>query len=339
VATVTTSYDPTTGNFPITVGGSFSITGTGTSAIDTVGTGTLQTPYTVASISSTGWVSSPVAIAGATNGNYTNTNLACGPAATPNDTIGGTLSCTVVSQIATTANAQWSGMLAISAAQHTDTYPDYQSYFDGGKNAPAFGLMGLYQVAALEFAVNRGGASGAFWLAELEYAVNNVEREAGVNWTTALYSAGGAISQYAGFSPPGFSLVVAEVYPYMSAGNATKLLAKTYNNLNDPSVTPCDLSGMLDTNYNILGSGSSAVGNATSYTLQTDPGLTSLVGNVLQLGTITPYFTYAHGVITAYNSSTKVATVAGGFAGLSSTTFAGLNTSYVGQTQLVTDAI
>jgi hypothetical protein len=336
VAAVTTSYDPTTGNFPIVVGGNFSITGTGTTAIDTVGTGTLQTPYTVASISSTGWVSSPVAITGATNGNYTNSNLACGPAATPNDTIGGTQSCTVISQIATAANAQWSGMLAISTDQHTDAYPDYKSYFDGGKNPPSFGLMGLYQVAALELLVNRSGAAGAFWLAELEYAVNNVEREAGVNWSTFLY-AGSGTSQYSGFSPPGLALAFAVVQPYMSAGNVATFLAKTYNNLNDPSVTPCDTSGMLDTNYDILGSGSSAVGNATSYTLQTDPGLTSLVGNVIQFGTITNYYTYGTATIATYNSSTKVATFSA-LTNVPSTTYAGLSNAYAGFTQLVTDA-
>lgn len=336
VLTVTTSYDPTAGNFPIVVGGSFSITGTGTTAIDTVGTGTLQSPWTVASISSTGWVSSPVAIAGATNGNYTNKNMSCGPAATPNDTIGGAASCTVVSQIATTANAQWSGMLTLSAAQHTDTYPDYKIYFDGGKNAPNYGVMGIYQVAALELLVNRSGAAGAFWLAELEYALNNIEREAGVNWSTFLYGGAGT-TQYSGFDPPGVALAFAVAQPYMSAGNVATFLAKVYNNLNDPNVTPCDTSGALDTNYDILGSGSSAVGNATSYTLQTDPGLTSLVGNVIQFGTITRGYTYGTATIATYNSSTKVATFSN-LTNVRSTTYAGLSNSYVGQTQLVTDA-
>src|ERR1022692_2704243 len=102
VATATTSY-----NHGVAAGDKVSVTGSGNTNLDTAnGTGAYA-PYTVLSSPAPTATTFAFATSGVSNGTYSNANNACGPAATPNDTIGGTQDCLRISQLAYTGNPFW----------------------------------------------------------------------------------------------------------------------------------------------------------------------------------------------------------------------------------------
>ena len=277
VITVATSYDPTAGNFPIAATNKFSVTGTGTS-LDTCGDGTVsagaQSPYTVASANSSGWTSNAFACS-ISNTNYTSINNACGPAVTPDDTIGGAQSCIRISQIATTANPWWTGLLSMMSG-NLSTSPNYKSVYDGGTVYPDGGYSspswGVYNMPALRFLVD---PTSAFWLTEILYSLNNVQREAGVSYNlnsqTTTQDAGGTFTtQYSGYALSGLALDYSIAAPYWTAAEKTVFLNKMYNNADDPNVSACTMADndvAQAGHTTALATGVAQAGSSTSITL------------------------------------------------------------------------
>ncbi len=328
VATWQIGYDQSTGKFPMAAGQHFSITGTGT-ALDTCGDGTdspgVQSPYTIASLSGAGssWTvsSSPFACALA-NADYTNINLHCGPAATPNDTIGGTLSCTRISQMAYTGNILWTNLVNGSLGS------GYKSIFDGGTLTPNVANMDYYATAAIRFLVD---PTNSLWLDQMIYALNYDYRGGGVGYavnSASYVNQSNSTFNYTG-DPQGLALIYAVVTrsaptSYWVASEQTAFLNRQYNDFDDPGVTACTTTNQDAANTSthnwVLSSGylASGTNDATHAQLPaSDPhyGATNYyVNTVIQLanGYQNDYSHYTYGLITAQSNS-GVLTVAGGW--------------------------
>lgn len=317
VITVTTSYDPTAGNYPISTGAKFSVSSTGT-ALDTCGVGGgAQSPYTVASASTSGWVSSSFTCSGLSNGDYTNVNLHCGPSTVPNDLIGGTASCTRVSQMAYVGNPYWDNLLTNMTRAGVTSSPAYKSTFDGGSYTPNPEMFDSYSMAAIRFLVE---PTSTLNLAITMYALNHLERIGGVNFTQNESSQ--VISEGVDVLSPldmeGISILYAVGSPYWDAAEKTTGLNKMYNDLDDSTVTQCTKANVdTSTGHNfVLATGSVASGtnDATHVTLAAGDSQPDSYYNGTIIALANGFHNntsgWSYGRITAYDSTTKVATVA-----------------------------
>jgi hypothetical protein len=325
VITVMTTYNPVSGqgNFGIAAGNKFSVTGTGTS-LDTCGDGTesagAQSPYTVASANSTGWASNAFACS-ISNGDYTNVNLSCGNNGSTYDAINGTQSCTRVSQLATAASTIWTQMLAYQIPQGFNSYPGYKFVFDGGNVYPSTGEFSLAAIAAMRLYVDPTAGStstccsGSFWLGQVLYYVNNVERFSGSTFITN--EAAGVASpndQYV-YDVGAMSLLYDAAQPYWNPSEKATFLNKMYNDVDDPTVTACrrsnpDASSPSNHNW-VLAAGlaQSGTNDATHITLASSSHCH--VGTVIALANapygVVSYSGYSYGLVTSCSGA--VATV------------------------------
>ena len=325
--TVTTTYNPIAGqgNFGVAAGNRFSVTGTGTS-LDTCGDGTessgAQSPYTMASVSSSGWLSNSFTCSGLTTGDKTSVNMTCGPAATPNDTIGGTQSCTRVSQMATTANPWWTGMkLAQTSVNNADlTSANYKTFWDGGNAQPGNQIMSGYAMGAIRFLVD---PTSTFYLGQIIYALNHVERLDGVSFNV-VESADIAVSNFVQNNNDfaGLAILYAAAVPYWTGSEKTTFLDKLYNDLDDPTYahysggsSQCtkevasagaagvDLSNPVNHNW-VLATGLAQAGtnDATHITLASSAHC--VVGSVIQLSNGYGYNSDSYGLVTSCSGAT-----------------------------------
>jgi hypothetical protein len=111
VLTITTSFDPTAMSIPVTAGNLLAIWNTTSVPINIQNTAD-GTPYTVATVSNSQIVTSPVAITGASDGTYTYNNT-CGSNGVTYGQINGTDNCVRVSLLAHTANPAWNSILSV----------------------------------------------------------------------------------------------------------------------------------------------------------------------------------------------------------------------------------
>jgi hypothetical protein len=275
VASWQIGYDQSAGKFPLAAGQKFSITGTGTS-LDTCGDGTAsagaQSPYTIASVTGSGasWTvaSSPFACS-ISNSDYTHINPHCGPAATPNDTIGGTLDCTRVSQIAYSTNSLWLAVVGATLSVSATGASGYKSVFDGGSQYPDTDTLSKYANSAIRFLVD---PTNETWLDQMIYALNNDYRGSGVVGypvnTGAFVGETNTGFNYAG-EPGALALMYgvvahAAATSYWIASEQAAFLHRQYNDVDDPTGTPAivtnqDAANMATHNW-ILSSGVLASG-------------------------------------------------------------------------------
>ena len=314
--TVTTSYDPTSMSIPVAAGQKFSVTGTGTGAthgpLDSCGAGGGQfSPYTIASASPSGWVSTPFTCNGLTNGTYNGTNLRCGPAATPNDTIGGNQDCVRVSLLAYTGNTMWD--IVVSGASYWNLYTSHNFKFvwDGGMEYPSSnGTSGpaAPQNAAVIFMVDQ---SNSQMLIDLTYFRDNYEKFGGVNWTAnegdSLVNTFWTQAQSTGFYPAAW--IYASSSAYWTASATPIFIAKLYNDLDDPTGFVCSKvhANILDpSHYTVLDAGGAQAISAGSITLSSADSQADgyYTNNVIKAAN----GSYCR--VSAYVFSTKVATCA-----------------------------
>lgn len=270
VITESVTYDPLTMKFPVAAGQHFSITGSGT-ALDTCGDGTkpagAQSPYTIASVTSSSWTSNPFTCAGLSNGDYTNSNLHCGPAATPNWTIGGNQACIRSSFLATTANPAWDYVVSKRMAS------GYKNFYDGG-NLYGPGNQLIYALAAFSFLVD---PTDATWLTEMEYAINYDFRTGGTGYhgNTAFWGLhqNEVYGEYDDADPEGLAIIYSVAFhapegAYGAASDQASFLNRTYNDLDDPSRAACTTTNQdlgIQGNHNwVLSSGLLAAGTNDS---------------------------------------------------------------------------
>lgn len=274
--TVVSGYDPTTEPIPLEVGDKVSFTGTGT-ALDTGGVSTPQFGYTVATVSSTGFTTTPIVIPGLTTGSKSGLNNHCGPSAVPNDLRGGTQACERFSLMAIDSGSNnvgwWNGMTYNQYINGYLTSPDYKINWDGGTKYANHEIIDFYAMAAIRFIVD---PTSDLFLEQCIYAMDRLERVAGVNFT---------LNQGANSSQPNSdlsyqdgvvsaSIIYAIASPYYTASKKTIFLNKLYNNVEDPynpiaSTANADTANTLATHTWILASGNVAAGtnDATHVTL------------------------------------------------------------------------
>ena len=337
VITWTVSYSFSSSKFPMAAGNHFSISGTGT-ALYTCGDATTasgeNSPYTAASVIG-GIVTSNAFTCSISNGNYLTINPHCGPAGTPNDTIGGSLNCSTVSQMAWVGNPTWDWMLAKMAQNNIDctpipscrsTYTNYKTTYDGGVVTPGPGIHSLAAMAAVRFLID---PSQGLWLNESIYYLNHDFRISGTGYTfnTAANTPQSNSDYVYTIDEEGLSIEYGAAAPYWTASEKAAFITRTYSDLDDPVAGQCTSINMDAANKSthnwVLSTGNLAAGtnDSTHFTIpNTDPHYGSsnyCVGTVVTLynGGSNTWESFSTGLITAYNSSTGVATVSGGFSG------------------------
>jgi hypothetical protein len=308
--TFTSSFNPLTALIPVAAGNNVAIWGTTSSAINQQGTSTKGTSYTVASVTSSSIATTPVALSGVSNGDYT-TNAACGPASTPNGTIGGTQNCVRISFTAFPGNPFWDGMTTYSSACSLDSSPGYKFLVDGGSNPPHNSGSDIFQcleIAGARFFVDQ---SNSQLLTDIAYYLNNLPKFAGGNFIAneQFENGGNNDLPYGPEEAVYFALAVGYQAGAAYISGKSTLLNQTWNNLDDPTVTACskadgEANTPTPTSHNIvLATGSAQGGTSTSITLAASDihAAGYYVNNVVQAGG-------NYCLVTAYNNTTKVAT-------------------------------
>jgi hypothetical protein len=321
-ATVTTSY-----THGVSAGDQISVWGAGAGgsavALNTHNGLGAGRPYTVLASPAPTATTFAFTVAGVAPGTYSGVNNACGAPPTPNNLIGTTEDCLVVSQLAYIGNPFWDSVLAESVILNLNTGIQYKHVFDGGINMQSSlqtTMMGWMGVAAVQFLVDR---ANQHWLDILLYWMKNPERVAGVNWNgfEAMSESGnGDLSDYASYVFYGMAAIWPIGHPYQLAADGVVTRDKIYNDLDDPSLTPCnrshtDVSDPTGNHRVVLGSGTARGGDSTHITLAVSDSRSTgfYVNNVVIVnGT-------AAGLITAYDSTTKSATVTPAWAAPGST--------------------
>lgn len=310
--TVTTSFDPTTQPIPVTVGRKFSVWGTTSSALNKPG-GTAGNPYTVTSVSSTGWTATVSGVSAAT---YT-TNMNCGPQSIPDGTRGTSENCVVISQDAWNGNPGWDFMTNRFYGYVTSGV-SYKSYFDGGSsnNQPGFdeGENTVWAAIAEIFMVDRLSSccTADNLLNAGVYFLNHIERGYGVNWVinTATREVKGSQYDYAQWAA--FGILHAAYYRYLSTSDQAKWMEKLWANTDVPGTTCSSANADLNTSGHneVVGSGTATASSSTSLTLNSSPSADPSNNEIQALNGSGDQ---TWGLITAWNSGTKVATISGGW--------------------------
>ena len=286
VATATTSY-----NHGISVGDKLGIWGSGTSALNHSGN-----PYTVTAVTGTTF---QFTTSGVSNGTYTNANNTCGPAANQD--------CLRISQLAYAGNLWWDEVVS-KIGSWTST--SYKHIFDGGTIGG--GSSGNYDLP-------RFWAAGSLWSlvdptntimqGVAQYCVNHAERFNGVSFTAnESWDQGGDAdgNDFASFALQGLSMCYAAARPYLNSTQIQTFASKVYSSLEDPS--PCSKT-RDQAQGTSLATGSAQASSSSSITLAAgDTAANGYYTNNVVIGTVSGGTSI--GLITAYNSSTKVATVA-----------------------------
>ena len=299
VATVTTSY-----NHLLTSGDKIGIWGSGVSALDNG-----HNPYTV---TVTGPQTFTFPTPGVSNGTKTGVNNACGPAPTPNDTIGGTADCLRISQLAYTGNPTWDGLEISLTITNMNNDPGYKHVFHGGLVISGFQAPGWYANAALKFLVDQSNAQ--MFKAGM-YDFNNPEFQSSVNWIGNEFfgSAGNTdTSDFLSHNMNGFAMVYSVFAPYASAAHKTTTLNKLYNDVDDPTIAPCSRAhGDVGTHNRVLASDVAQGGSSNTIILSAaDTQNDNFYVNNVVLGSFGQF-----ALITGYVKATKVATISGSWVG------------------------
>jgi hypothetical protein len=309
VLTVTTSFNPLTEQIPIAAGQKFSVWGTASTELNTHGGAGAGTPYTVASVSSSGWVSTPESISGATDG-ATTTNAACGPASPPNGTIGGTQDCVRLSFLAFAGNPIWEDLIGRSSSWWSGN--GYKLPWDGGVLFPD--NQGLtwnhWATGAIQFLVD---VSNTALMTAGNYIMQHLPGAVGVNYySNELVGYGGSpdYANAADYDHEAFPFLYQAWGAYVTPAVQQQARDAVLNDLDDPSGTPCSKAHAdASTGHNeILATGSAQAGSSVSITLASGDSASNgfYVNNIIR-AVVSGNDSY--GLVTVYNSTTKVATV------------------------------
>jgi len=289
VATVTTSY-----NHGAQVGDHLTVWNTASSILNHAGndyTVTAATPNTF-----------QFSTTGVGDGDYTN-NAACGPGAAPDGTVHGTDNCVRVSQLAVSSNPYWTRMKAYIANRLT--VDSYKHWADGGTSGSGFADAERYAEFALAFLVDQANQS---YLTALLYGLNHVERLGGVNFMADETAPNGGNRDSGGDFASYIFMNMAIAYstgsPYLTPAQRTTFLDKMYNDLE--GARPCTKSYPIQI---ILAAATAQAGSGTSITLAAgDPHASGYYFNNVIVAAAGAAQTI--GLVTAYDGSSKIATVA-----------------------------
>lgn len=313
VAAVITAY-----NHGISAGDQISITGSSNSNLNTHNGVGAYAPHTVAASPAPTSTTFSFDAPGVPNGTYTGVNLACGPTATPNDLIGGTEDCLVLSQLAYTGNTFWDFIVAQNAS-FTASTATYKFPIDGGDFWPGEAstiLFLQYGQVAIQFYVDR---SSMGLMAVGAYIMNHMEHVNGVNWVCDTDYSHCALANFEGDADEaylGASEMAMVWLPYLSSSHRQTFIDKIYNDISQYGVTPADISlqdagtDKMNRLVNIGGSnpatGVVVAGTSTSVTLaagDTAPS-SGYVGNMIGFTYSTTIASITPGAATIINTAT-----------------------------------
>jgi hypothetical protein len=307
VATVTTSY-----NHGLTPGDKVSVWNTASSTISPALTGG---EYTVTVTSPTVFTF-PVTVA---NGDYTH-NDHCGPGGTPNETIQGTDNCVVFSQYAVSTNPWYTATHSLQGMQTAANLYNTTVYDQPGLGGQVANTDGSFLnnnvMTAEKFMIDRTNSD---LLNSCVFAANHFERTVGVNFLINENLTQGGLSNsdelFSSYGPLG--MIWNGCGSYLTSAHKTTLFGKLYNTRNNfgTSCTPdigIGYGEVLPRSHNttILASGTAQAGDAIHLTLATGDSAANgfYVNNVIVAVTSGDP---SYGLVTAYNSTTKQATVTG----------------------------
>ena len=292
VATATTSY-----NHGMNVGDKLGIWGSGMAAFNNSGN-----PYTVTAVTANTF---QFTTSGVANGTYSNSNNTCGPSANQD--------CLRISQLAYTGNIWWNQIVA-KIGSYTST--SYKHVFDGGTigggSSGNFDLPRFWAAGALWSLVD---PTNTIMQGVAQYCVNHAERFNGVSFTSnETMSQGGDNdgNDFASFSLQGLAMCYAAARPYLNSTQIQTFASKIYNSLEDTTNT-CSKTRDLPQSTT-LATGTAQAVTSTSITLAASDTAASgyYVNNVIA---VPAAGSTSFGLITAFNSATKVAAVASWSAG------------------------
>jgi hypothetical protein len=307
VATVTTSYPH---GMVLGDGSKVAVygAGSGSSAVAlTTGNGAgAGHGYTVTVVDATHYTFPTVGVA---NGTYTGVNNACGPAAIPNDTIGGAQDCLRISQLAYAGNPIWDTVIP---AWNPSGPNGYKFVEDGGPLLDVgtdYNWGFIYGLNALRFMID---PSDQLQFSIVMYALNHVERTMGVSWLMNTESDQGGNTNMTGYPETlaGWAMVYAIGKPYLSAAHDQTFRDKLFNDVNDPAAIASSLNeDFAQDNHNkVLAHGAAQAGDATHITLASSDSQADgyYVNNIIQIGGGAPGFVlwaYYTGGVTAVGAA------------------------------------
>jgi len=224
-------------------------------------------------------------------------NDACGPGTTPNETIQGIDNCVRISQQAVLTNPYWNEMLGRLGG--------YKFYADGGSYASVDPLT-MWSWYATAFALDRKNAG---YLTAGMYALTNLYKLGGSTFLASEVQPGGEGGNYGLSGNPNYAGLLANAWTifqgYLTSADRTTALGQILNDIGDPS--PC--AKHLAVGHDVLASGVAQSATSTSITLAaSDTAANGYYVNAA-IEVIDQQHNKEDATITAYNSTTKVATV------------------------------
>jgi hypothetical protein len=263
-----------------------------TNAGSCAGTGstTQPLPYSVASVTTTGWTSNNFTCSIPT-GDYVAVNNTCvsrfATYGTGSDSMTGTASCTVISQIAYHGNEAWDAISGPSTPYPLSYLDDssnaFKAAFDGGSwytgSWPVYAIW-PYGVAAIRSMVDWSNAN---LFRDIKYVFNEIELTGGVSWPANNYTAAGDLTEqqggnYGGAYPD--ALILNSYGSMASSASLTKWLNKHNNDIWEPG-NQCSTQGVETSGstgmYAVVASGTST-GTPTGTTLPV-PSCTGILAN------------------------------------------------------------
>jgi hypothetical protein len=297
VSTVTTSY-----THGVHVGDHVSVWNTTSASLNKDG---ISGDYTVTGATPTTFTFST---SGVSSGTYTY-NLHCGPGVTPNGTIQGADNCVRISQRAVTTNLAWARLFNTVSALGP---PTWKFLVDGG-NQSSTGATSLWVDNAVVFMVDQAnhsqGISGSNYLDAVLYGLGNIEKIDGSTFIVneaALDGGNYAMSGYGNdVSPRDLAVVLGVGMPFQASASRTTTVNKLVSDIGDPN--PCKKT--LAVPHDTLATGTAQAGGSTWITLaSSDIHATGYYVNNIVATTVGG--AESDGLVTSYDGSTKVATVA-----------------------------
>ncbi|MBZ5623165.1 MAG: putative Ig domain-containing protein [Acidobacteriia bacterium] len=308
--TVTLSYDP-----GLPIGAKYAIWGTTSNPLNRHNTSSDGTSYTISGLGTgSGTWTLTMATAGVSPGEYTH-NDACGfngVTTLGGNSIGGTENCVRVSSRAYIGNPVWDHM---KTSDSLAVWPAYKDYLEGGTD-----FLRISQASQLSvgFLVDRRNANYA---GLMRYVLNHPEYVSrSAPWYNRIYAYGGFLNMV---ETGLYGIMEAWTWIYdaardfLTSGERTVFVDKMLNDNEDGcfAMDPynADNRAGVYNGQDVLDNGTVAAGDLTHVTLGSSASATDnfYVNNIVDTAPAWSTRADSFGLITAYNGTTKVATVTG----------------------------
>lgn len=254
------------------------------------GTGSQHNPYTVSGSGTTFTFTT----SGVVDGSYNGVNLNCGPSSNAD--------CLRVSKKAYTGNSWWAKVLAV-----VGTYGAARHIYDGGTltyHYDSTAATGEMSTLAVNFFIDQQNTT---LRDSLIYWVTHPERFNGSFAAANGLVSGGSYNfgDFGSFFTNNYALMYAVIKDFLTAPQNDRFIGIMVNNLDTPGSCTRWFA-----NPKIINSGAVTAGSTTTVTLGSGSGTDNVYNNMAIQIINSSGSVVANNVITAYNGTTKIATVA-----------------------------